>query len=190
VIVFAIVALEFSVSFWLASYLNGSLGLSRGLAAVLVSGLYAANLVGRVLASRITRAIGAETVLGWSLLVALAGLPMLLAAQDAGVAIAGIAVTGIGIGAMFPLTSSLHVGVSSGNADSAIGQVLGIAAVGQVLGPLMVGAIAEAADLRTGLLFLPLLVLLAGIALARYRRRFQSPLVEPTPRCPPQRSTC
>jgi hypothetical protein len=43
-IVFAIVALEFSLSFWLASYLHDDIGLARDAAAVTVSGLYAANL--------------------------------------------------------------------------------------------------------------------------------------------------
>jgi fucose permease len=171
VIVFGIVALEFSLSFWLASYLNGSIGLSRGLSAVLVSALYAANLAGRVLASRLARTVAAERLLGGSLLVALAGLPVLLVAGDATVAVAGIILTGIGVGAMFPLTSSLHVGISSVNADSAVGQVLGVASIGQILGPLMVGAIAEAAGLRTGLLFVPLFVVLAGVALGRYQRK-------------------
>jgi MFS family permease len=169
VIVFAIVALEFSVSFWLASYLNGNIGLSRALAAALVSVLYAANLAGRLLASRMARTITAERVLGGSLLVALAGLPILLVADTAAVAIVGITLTGIGVGAMFPLTSSLHVGASSRTSDSAIGQVLGIASIGQILGPLMVGAVAQAAGLRSGLLLVPFFVLLAGVGLARYR---------------------
>src|SRR5947209_3962832 len=44
VIIFAIVALEFALSFWLASYLNDDVGLARGTAVVMVSGLYASNL--------------------------------------------------------------------------------------------------------------------------------------------------
>jgi fucose permease len=169
VIVFAIVALEFSLSFWLASYLNDSVGIARGLAVVMVSGLYGANLAGRLLASFLARTLTAEVLLGASLVVALAGLPILLAAHALVIAIAGILLAGMGIGAMFPLTSSLHVGVSSRTADSAVGQVLVVASAGQMLGPLTVGAIAQSAGLRTGLLILPALVLLAGLGLARYR---------------------
>jgi fucose permease len=173
VIVLAIVALEFSLSFWLASYLNGSVGIGRQVAVLMVSGLYAANLTGRLLASRLARRVTTERLLGASLTVALVGLPILLAARGAAVAAVGIALTGIAIGAMFPLTSSLHVGVSSRNADGAIGQVQGIASIGQILGPFAVAAIAQAAGLRVGLFILPGLVLLAASGLIRYQRQTQ-----------------
>jgi predicted MFS family arabinose efflux permease len=118
VIVLAIVALEFSLSFWLASYLNGSVGIGREEAVLMVSGLYAANLTGRLLASRLARRATTGRLLGASLILALVGLPIMLAARGAavaavGIALTGIALTGIAIGAMFPLTSSMHVGVSS-----------------------------------------------------------------------------
>ncbi|MDQ6730206.1 MAG: MFS transporter [Actinomycetota bacterium] len=168
VVVFAIVGLEFSLSFWLASYLNDSIGLSRGLSVVMVSGLYTANLAGRLLASRLARHTTTELLLAGSLIVGLAGLPILLATSDPTVAALGVALAGLGVGAMFPLTSSLHVAVSSRNADGAIGQVLAMASIGQILGPLTVGAIAQTAGLRDGLLILPALVLLAAAALARH----------------------
>jgi len=168
VVVLAIVALEFALSFWLASYLDDSVGLSRGLAVVMVSGLYAANLVGRVVTSRLARRVATERLLAASLIVALIGVCVLLAAGDAPAAGIGIALAGVGVGAMFPLISSLHVGVSSLNADGAIGQVLSIAAIGQMVGPLAAGAIAQTAGLRAGLLVVPALIVLAAVALARY----------------------
>jgi fucose permease len=173
VIIFAIVALEFSLSFWLASYLNRNVDIGREEAVLMVSGLYAANLIGRVLASRLARRASTERLLAASLTLALVGLPILLAAHGAAVAAAGIALTGIAIGAMFPLTSSMHVGVSRRNADGAIGQVLGIASIGQILGPFAVAAIAQAAGLRVGLLILPGLVLLAASGLTRHHHQAQ-----------------
>ena len=106
VIVLAIVALEFALSFWLASYLDDTVGLGRGSAVVMVSGLYAANLVGRLLASHFARTTTTERLLAASLIAGLVGVAILLAAGGAGVAAAGIAVTGMGVGAMFPLASS------------------------------------------------------------------------------------
>ena len=173
VIVLSIVALEFSLSFWLASYLNGSVGIGREEAVLMVSGLYGANLTGRLLASRLARRVTTERLLGASLIIALVGLPILLAARGAAIAAVGIALTGIAIGAMFPLTSSMHVGVSSRNADGAIGQVQGIASVGQILGPFAVAAIAQAAGLRLGLFILPGLVLLAAAGLRGHHRQTQ-----------------
>jgi MFS family permease len=170
VIVFAIVALEFGLSFWLASYLNTSVGLGRNTAVALVSVLYAANLVGRFFASRLSRTQNEERVLVGALVLVLVGLPFLLAATSAPVAVAGIVLAGAGIGALFPLTSAIHVRAAGGSADSALGQILFVAAPGQMAGPLIAGVVAQAASLRAGLLVLPVLTLLAAVGLAVHRR--------------------
>src|SRR5204863_243704 len=87
------------------------------------------------------------------------GAPLLLLAHGPAVAIAGIVVTGIGMGATFPLTSSLHVQASPISADAAMGQVLAVAAIGQIAGPLATGVLAQMADLRVGLLLVPVSVI-------------------------------
>ena len=171
VVVFAIVALEFALSFWLASYLNDDIGLARNAAAAAVSGLYGSSLAGRLLASRLARRARPERLLAAALGTALLGLPVLLIATDAPIAAVGIALAGIGIGALFPLTSALHVKASPHTADSALGQVLAVAAPGQLAGPLAAGAIAQAAGLRAGLLILPALTLVAAAGLYQHRTR-------------------
>jgi fucose permease len=173
IVIFAIVGLEFSLSFWLASYLNDDIAVARNTAVAMVSGLYAANLVGRLLVSRLARRISAARLLAGALFTALAGLPILLAATTAEAAAVGIALVGLGTGASFPLASSLHVEVTPGTADSALGQVLTVAAIGQIVAPLSAGAIAQAASLRIGLLVLPLLVVVAAAALFAYRHESQ-----------------
>jgi MFS family permease len=142
----------------------------RGLAVLIVSGLYAANLVGRVVASRAARRLPDATVLAGALLLALAGLPLLLAAQTPWLAVWGIVLAGGGIGAMFPLTSSLHVASTGTTADSSVGEVLTVAALGQIVGPLAVGAIAQVSDLRLGLIVLPALTLLGLAGLGAHLR--------------------
>jgi MFS family permease len=170
VIVFAIVALEFALSFWLASYLNDDVGLARPTAVALVSVLYAANLTGRLLASRLARTHPPEHLLFGAIGFVFAGLPCLLAATSATAAVPGIALAGTGIGVLFPLTSSLHVQTSGHTADRALGEVLTVAALGQIVGPLLAGAIAQASSLRAGLLVLPALTLLAAAGLTGHQR--------------------
>ena len=170
IVVFAIVGLEFSLSFWLASYLNDEIGVTRNTAVAAVSGLYGASLAGRLLASRLARHTASERLLAGALITTLLGLPVLLIATDPLVAAIGIAVAGTGIGAMFPLTSALHVKTSPHNADHALGQVLAVAAPGQLAAPLAAGAIAQAAGLRIGLVILPVLTLIATAALYHHRR--------------------
>ncbi|MFL5830771.1 MAG: MFS transporter [Solirubrobacteraceae bacterium] len=184
VIIFAIVALEFALSFWLASYLGDDVGLARQTAVALVSALYAANLIGRVLASRLARTHSPEHLLFAAIGLVLAGLPCLLAATSAAAAVPGIALAGTGIGALFPLTSSLHVQASGHTADSALGEVLTIAALGQIAGPLVAGAIAQASSLRAGLLVLPALTLLAAAGLASQQHHSSHG------QAPTQRSAC
>jgi fucose permease len=158
--VFAVVGLEFSLSFWAASYLHDDVHLARGASVAMVSLLYAANLVGRLVASRIARRRPAPEVLVLSLVTALAGLPFLLLARGGVVAGVGLVLAGAGIGGTFPLASSLHVAASRRTADQALGQILTVGGMGQIVGPLAVGVLAQAAGLRVGLLTLPALVLL------------------------------
>jgi fucose permease len=171
--IFAVVALEFALSFWAATYLHDDVGLGRDQSVALVSALYAANLVGRLLASRLARRVETAALLRLSLLVTLLGTPVLLAAGNTAVAAAGLALTGAGIGGTFPLASALHVGASERSADQAMGQVIAIAGFGVITGPVAAGAIAEGAGLRVGLLVLPALVLFAT-AMARPGQRRNS----------------
>ena len=137
----------------------------------MVSGLYASNLLGRVAASRLARTQTPERLLVIALGVVLTGLPFLLAATSATAAVVGVILAGAGIGALFPLTSSLHIQASGRTADSALGETLTIAAFGQTTGPLVAGAIAQAATLRAGLLVLPALTLLAASGLLVHTQR-------------------
>ena len=168
VVVFAIVALEFALSFWLASYLNDNVGLARG-------GRGRARQ--RALRRQSDRPTGREPprpvhspeqLLFAAIGCVFAGLPCLLAATSATAAVPGIVLAGAGIAALFPLTSSLHVQGSGHTVDSALGEILTVAAVGQIAGPL--GAIAQASSVRAGLLVLPALTLLAAAGLTGHQR--------------------
>jgi fucose permease len=159
--IFAVVGLEFTLSFWAASYLHDDVGIARDTSVALVSVLYAANLVGRLVASRLARRLPVAVVLRLALATALLGVPVLLGAGNVAAAGVGLTVTGIGIGGTFPLASAMHVAASRRTADAALGQILTVAGLGQIAGPLLAGALAQATGLRVRLLVLPALVLLA-----------------------------
>lgn len=168
--IFAVVALEFTLSFWAATYLHDDVGVAQDTSVALVSALYAANLVGRVLASRLARRLSVAVMLRLALATAFAGTPILLTAGNVAVAAVGLAVTGIGIGGTFPLASTLHVTASRRTADQALGQILTVAGVGEIAGPLLSGAVAQVTELRAGLLLLPVLVLLAAATVRGARK--------------------
>lgn len=158
--IIAIVAAEWTLTFWAATFLDESVGIQQDVAVALVSVLFAASLVGRLLASRLALRLPALRVLHLALACALIGSPILLLAQNAVVATIGLSIAGIGIGATFPLASSLHVGASRRSSDQSMGQVLIVAGLGQVA-PLFTGALAQLIGLRAGMLMLPGFLLLA-----------------------------
>ncbi|HWC79557.1 MAG TPA: MFS transporter [Pseudonocardiaceae bacterium] len=172
--IFAVVGLEFTLSFWAASYLHDDVGIAQDAAVALVSALYAANLVGRLVASRLARRLPVAVVLRLALATALLGLPVLLGAVGPISATIGLAVSGMGIGGTFPLASALHVTASRRSADQAMGQILAVAGVGQIIGPLVAGALAQVIGLRISLLVLPALVLLAAATVRRAARAGRS----------------
>jgi MFS family permease len=167
--IFAVVALEFVLSFWLASYLDDEVGLSPGRAAGTVSVLYAAHLLGRVVTSRLARRLPARRLVMAALGLVVLGMPALLSTGLPWLVVVGIVVTGAGTGATFPLASALHVQASRRGADGALGQTLTVAALAEIVGPLGAGAVAQAADLRVGLLLVPGFALVAGLSLLRHQ---------------------
>lgn len=169
VTIVAVVGAEWTLTFWAATFLDESVGIHQDAAVALVSVLFAASLVGRLLASRLALRMPALRVLHLALACALIGAPILLLAQDAVVATIGLSISGIGIGATFPLASSLHVGASRRSSDQSMGQVLVVAGFGQVA-PLFTGALAQLVGLRAGLLMLPGFLLMAVLT-SRPRRR-------------------
>lgn len=161
VTIFAVVGLELTLTFWGASYLNETVGIDQDVAVTLMSTLYAANVIGRLLASRFARRLPATTVLWLALGAALDGTPILLTAQGPIQAAIGLVVTGTGIGGTFPIASALHVAASHRPADQAVGEILTVVGIGQIVAPFLAGAIAQATDLRYGLLVLPALIVMA-----------------------------
>ncbi|MEZ5086342.1 MAG: MFS transporter [Tessaracoccus sp.] len=174
--IIAIVGAEWTLTFWAATFLDESVGIQQDTAVALVSVLFAASLLGRLLASRFALRLPTLTVLHLALGCALVGAPILLLAQNAVVATIGLSIAGIGIGATFPLASSLHVGASRRSSDQSMGQVLIVAGLGQIA-PLFTGALAQLVGLRAGLLVLPGFLLLAALT-SRPRRHDARPAGE------------
>lgn len=162
VLIVAAVGAEWTLSFWAATFLEESVGIDKDMAVALVSALFASSLLGRLLASRLALRLPALGVLHLALACALLGAPVLLLAHSAAVAVLGVTTTGIGVGATFPLASSLHVGASRRSSDQSMGQVLIVAGLGQIA-PLLTGTLAGFVGLRAGLLFLPALLILAAL---------------------------
>jgi MFS family permease len=159
------VGIEFCCTAWAADLLRTRTGVSQGVASTGVTAVVAGMAVGRFVVGRLALRyaprrllFGAQalTVTGWLI----AWLP----AHPVAV-VGGLAVTGLGIAALYPLGTSLLYAAAPGQTDRATGRLsLGIA-VAAGGGPFAIGAWADATSTHTAFVAVPLLVCAATAAL-------------------------
>jgi MFS family permease len=164
---FAICAVlaEGAVSNWSAVYLEGEVGAGEGTAA---AGLAAFSLgmgIGRLTGDRLSAALGPATLARGGASLAAAAIGIALLADAPLLAIAGFALGGLGLAALFPL--ALRAAAERGeSAGPAVAAVSAMAYVGFIAGPPAIGGLAEVVGLRAALALvvacLALAALLAG----------------------------
>jgi MFS family permease len=157
---FCVLLSEGAVNDWVAVYLDDDLSASEALAAAGLAVFSLTMALGRLAGDRVTVRLGAprHALAGGSL--AAAGACVAVAAQAPGPAIAGFALMGVGLAALFPLAvraAATHAGAASVAAVSATGYA------GFLAGPPLVGGLAELGGLRLGIAAVAVLCLMAAL---------------------------
>lgn len=150
-IAFCTLLAEGAVGDWSAIHLSDTLGASEGVAVMGLAAFSATMTAGRLAGDRITARLGNVRHLRLGGAIAAAGLVLAAAAPGVAVAVAGFALAGIGLSALFPLmvrAASDRAGASPGPAIAAV-STAGYG--GLVTGPPLVGFLAEATSLRVAL---------------------------------------
>jgi len=156
---------EWCVGYWGADFLAGNAGLTRPGAASALTLFFVAMLAGRLLGSRLARALPPTTLLAATLCVALAGFPLFWLSGGTAPTLAGLFVTGFGIGSVYPLGVSAALAAAPGNADAAAAR-LAVGGGGAVLvAPFALGALADRVGIGTAFVVVAPM-LLAAVALA------------------------
>ena len=159
------VASEWCVAYWGADFLADGTGLSRPAAATSLTTFFVAMLVGRIASSRLARTLPATLLLAATLGMALVGFPLFWFSPGSILTLAGLFVTGLGIGGVYPLGVSAAIASVPGNSDAAAAR-LSIGGGGAILvAPFVLGALAD----RIGIAMafgIVILMLLAALALA------------------------
>ncbi|QIN83967.1 MFS transporter [Rubrobacter tropicus] len=159
------VASEWCVGYWGADFLDDSAGLTRPGAAAALTLFLVAMLVGRLLGSRLARAVPPTTLLVATLCVALVGFPVFWLSGGTTPALAGLFITGLGIGSIYPLGVSAALAAAPGNADAAAAR-LSLGGGGAVfLAPFALGALADRVGIGPAFAIVAPM-LLAAVALA------------------------
>jgi fucose permease len=165
------VASEWCVGYWGADFLADGTGLTRPAAATSLTAFFAAMLVGRIASSRLARTRAPAILLAMTLFVALLGFPLFWLSPGTLLVLAGLFLTGLGIGGVYPLGVSAAIAAAPGNTDAAAAR-LAIGGGGAILvAPFVLGALADRVGIGTAFgIVVPMLLAALSLALIAGRR--------------------
>lgn len=169
-LVFAGVVLEWSVSYWGATYLREVAALERAAAVTGMTLFFAAMVAGRVLGGVLVRRTDAARLVAAGLVTTGLGLALHTTSTAPVVALAGLVLLGLGISVLFPLSLSLAVAAAPDRSAVVSGRCVVVGSSAVLLGPLVVGQLADAVGLRPALGLLPVVAVVAAVLLARVVR--------------------
>jgi MFS family permease len=150
-IAFCVLLAEGAISDWSAIHLADTLAAPEATAVSGIAAFAATMTIGRLLGDAITKRLGTVAHVRGGALVAAIGIVIAASAPSVAIAVAGFALTGIGLSALFPLmvrAASERAGDATGPAIAAV-STTGYG--GLVTGPPLIGFLAEATSLRFAL---------------------------------------
>jgi MFS family permease len=155
---------EGSAGDWSAVYLHVNLGTTPGLAATALGAFSVTMAAGRLAGDRLAARFGPVRLVRASGLVAGLGLAAGLLAGSPAAAIAGFALLGAGLAAIFPQIVTVAAALDPARAGRNIGRIAAVAYSGLLTGPVAIGAIASGIGLRNALLIPAALALVTAVA--------------------------
>lgn len=158
-------------SSWAALYLSTELGAPAALAATGFIVLVGAQFVGRMLGDRLVDRFGQRAVARAGGILVTVGMGLALAFPTVPGTIAGFAAAGLGVATLFPAAMQEADELPGLRRGTGLTFVSWFPRLGFLLSPPLVGLVADAADLRVGLLAVPLagvlVIVLSGVLRGR-----------------------
>ncbi len=153
---------EFSITFWGADLLRERCGFGPAAAAASLAAVTGGMLVGRLWGSRLAQRIPTEILLKLSILVALAAFLVAWTFTQWPMVIAGLFLTGAGIGVHWPLGVARVVRSSGGLTDRASAQASVAGSVAGAMAPFALGVLSDTVGFHVAFLLVPVFL---GVAL-------------------------
>lgn len=160
------VAVEFSCTSWTIDLMRQRLAITDQAATLAGSALLLGMATSRAYASRLALRLPVARILAGSLVLSLLGWVVLWTAGTGPQAAVGLVVTGLGIGAGFPLSLALTIGAAGRQGDRALAQLSLWMGLSVGAAPFVLGALADLTSLHTAFTVVPVLVVLALVALS------------------------
>jgi MFS family permease len=169
------IAIEFCPIYFGTEVLT-STGLRTAAAATAMSGFYLGILLSRIGGAYLIRRAGRTVpLLSASLAITTAGFGMFWLAGQPALAIAGLAVCGIGLANLYPLSLALTLAAAPGNGDTANARTQLLGGIAVIAAPYLLGTLADHVGLHAAFTVEPVLIgaaallLLAGLRTAGER---------------------
>ncbi|BCJ49648.1 MFS transporter [Actinoplanes sp. NBRC 14428] len=178
VLVFTAFLADSAVSTWSSVYLHDSLRAADSVAPLGYAAYQVAVFVSRLAGDHVVPRAGRTAAAATSLLACAAGCALVAAVPSVPVAVAGFALTGLGVGVLVPLAFSAAGHAAPGNSDEVIARVNLFNYGGALVGAVLLGLLSEPVGLRAAFL-VPVLGLLLTLPVVRALRALSPPVPAP-----------
>lgn len=156
-----VVGVEFSIVFWAADFLQEEAGVGRGVASVALGLFVAGMATGRFIGGRLAVARDARRLLVGALALTCVGFAGFWSTSEASVSVVGLAVTGLGVALLYPLSVSLAMASAPGLAEVASIRASLAGGLAVLLAPFALALLADAIGVRSGFLIVVALLAVA-----------------------------
>ncbi|HXM59114.1 MAG TPA: MFS transporter [Candidatus Dormibacteraeota bacterium] len=161
-----VVSVEFSFVFWIAEELRVATGAPPALAAGSVAVFVLAMAAGRLATGRLLHRAEGLTLLRAGLLLSVAGFAVFWVAPVLAPALAGLALAGLGVAVLYPLSLAAAIATGDGRSDLASGRAALASGVAIGAAPFALGWLADARGVHAAYLVVPLLAAAALVSSA------------------------
>lgn len=173
-VIVLVVSVEWALIVWGADYLEQTIGLSKVNASTAMSVFLGAMLLGRVIGSRLTRAVPPVAILLLAFCACLLGFAVFWLARLALLNLSGLFLAGLGAANLFPLSMSLAVGTAPQHADLASARVFLGSGTAILCTPLLLGWASDQIGIEKAYGIVLVLLVLA-LAVTYVNSHFASP---------------
>ena len=163
--VILLVSVEWSLTFWAASFLQSKLHIDAGSAATLLALYLLSTMSGRLIGSRLTRIFGGPWLLVSAIGVNLLGFSSFWLASNPLLVIAGLLLMGLGAANLWPQSITLAFAAAPQQAEQASASVSLAGGLAICVAPLLLGTLANITSLTIAYSIVPCLLITALIVI-------------------------
>lgn len=161
--VVAAVAVENATTYWSTALLIERTGAEAGIATAATAGLVAGMTAMRLVVGPLSLRIDPAHLLAGGFLLSIAGVAVTWTTQTTGVAVAGLVLTGLGIGVQYPLTIALLFAAAPGHSDRVQGQATLFGSLSIGVAPFLLGAVSDRLGIHAAFVLVPVFALVGAV---------------------------